>query len=74
MSEKENVQRGLAPSGLLACDGACEDSHGGHAGIVKAVIVTRPGSPRWEFYYCENARAEDESRGFTVTEQANVES
>lgn len=55
----------------VCCDGNCNDTHGGHDGDVRSVIVTRAGSPEWEFNYCENAVAEDRSRGLTVTDLIN---
>lgn len=49
------------------CCGSCEE----HEGEVKEVHVVSPNGYDWgTFFYCETAVAEDEKRGFTVTEIA----
>jgi len=52
------------------CEGACHETHGGHDGRVRKVIVSGQGQRAVEFNYCENAIAEDRSRGFQVDEVA----
>ena len=46
------------------CDGNCKmEGDGNHSGEVKLVNVQGWG----EFYYCESAIKDDQSRGFVVT-------
>ncbi len=58
---------------VLACDGNCEHIHGEHAGRVRPVTVTYRGLNPMNFNYCDNAVADDESRGIDVLEHYNAE-
>lgn len=57
------------PNGIDArkCHGACERTHGGHDGPIHRVHVWGSDVDWGEFFYCDNAVAEDrENRGMKV--------
>lgn len=48
------------------CEGNCLVTHGEHTGAVERVLVSGMDTVAMEFFYCQNAIQEDESRGFKV--------